>query len=637
MVNKNFLVSTFFIFVLLFIGGQYFYNEFFKETKTVWETSANSLALEASKIISTSDDTYKYEFSNGELNGDSPRLETKENLPNNGILIVSGTEISYGLSDGKWCSQKPFFSSEIKTSKIEEMPNNYCGLPQLSKDIITVEANKVIMKKIEGNSVSYGYKISSSSEDTIWQKSNIFENLESGKNYIFYLKISEYNLTGTGINVTIEEQKIENTKIEVKYISTEGGKLSIVNESITKGNANNKISYTTTPGYKFVEFKIIDGTCAGEFNKETGICSKVNETIKIQVIFNKIIVEEPSKLKIYYDANGGVCEKTIIEIENGTKALPPKCTKTGYKISSYYRLEGKTGNFDSKTGIITQFTDQQKIKINWEKISSTLKVIYDANGGTCDPGYEYVEEGGKNQTLNCTKEGNKIAGYSRIDGTTGNFDAKTGIVTDIKDNQKIKINWESDFPCGDNVVDARDYKTYSTVKIGNQCWFKSNLAYEANACLTKEWTLDAPYNACRTHEYNGKTEVLYQWDAAMNGATKEGSQGSCPVGFRVSTDNDWKKLELFLGMSEVEATSSGNRGGISGKIKMGGETGLNIYYSHSRDGSGELSTYEFGNYAWFWTSTPSTFYRNIDQNNSHILRNQHFKYIGGAVRCVRDM
>src|SRR5208283_4895597 len=83
--------------------------------------------------------------------------------------------------------------------------------------------------------------------------------------------------------------------------------------------------------------------------------------------------------------------------------------------------------------------------------------------------------------------------------------------------------------CPSSVVYAG--KTYNTVLIGNQCWFKENLdvgtmisgsdSMKNNGTIEKYCYNDDPASCAA---YGG----LYQWDEAMRYSTIEGSQGICP-------------------------------------------------------------------------------------------------------------
>ncbi|MBA7584634.1 hypothetical protein ES708_26591 [subsurface metagenome] len=45
--------------------------------------------------------------------------------------------------------------------------------------------------------------------------------------------------------------------------------------------------------------------------------------------------------------------------------------------------------------------------------------------------------------------------------------------------------------------------------------------------------------------------VLYNWPAALN---------ACPTGWHLPSDEEWKQLEMYLGMSQSEAENTGWRG-----------------------------------------------------------------------------
>ncbi len=51
----------------------------------------------------------------------------------------------------------------------------------------------------------------------------------------------------------------------------------------------------------------------------------------------------------------------------------------------------------------------------------------------------------------------------------------------------------------------------------------------------------------------------YQWDEMMKYATAESSQGFCPVGWHLPSDDEFKTIEMTLGMTQAEADVFGNR------------------------------------------------------------------------------
>src|SRR5680860_1181216 len=99
--------------------------------------------------------------------------------------------------------------------------------------------------------------------------------------------------------------------------------------------------------------------------------------------------------------------------------------------------------------------------------------------------------------------------------------------------------------------------------VGTQVWAKANLnvgtmvtgvtAQTNNATLEKYCYSDTESN-CTT--YGG----FYQWDEAMQYVTTQGAQGICPAGSHIPSDNDWKILEMQLGMTQAQADATGWRG-----------------------------------------------------------------------------
>lgn len=62
----------------------------------------------------------------------------------------------------------------------------------------------------------------------------------------------------------------------------------------------------------------------------------------------------------------------------------------------------------------------------------------------------------------------------------------------------------------------------------------------------------------------------------------EDAKNSCPDGWHLPSDNEWKKLEMTLGMSYNEANDDGWRGNNPGQgklLKKGGESHFNAFFS----------------------------------------------------------
>lgn len=199
-------------------------------------------------------------------------------------------------------------------------------------------------------------------------------------------------------------------------------------------------------------------------------------------------------------------------------------------------------------------------------------------------------------------------------------------------------------------------RAYKTVKIADQCWFAENL----NIGSRIHGSLDQNNNCFDIKKYcysNSDIECeiyggLYKWHQAMCGDSVEGARGICPPGWRIPTDEDFKELEKFLGMTQLSANSTGWRGTNQGS-KLAGKSHLWIDGTLKFDlefGSGEFDALPGGHMSptgvfignqfsgkW-WTSSPDgnfVWKRRLSYNNTTVYRNTESKNNAFYVRCVK--
>jgi len=186
--------------------------------------------------------------------------------------------------------------------------------------------------------------------------------------------------------------------------------------------------------------------------------------------------------------------------------------------------------------------------------------------------------------------------------------------------------------------------TSNWITIGSQTWAKANLdvgtmvtginSQTNNSNIEKYCYGDNPVN-CTTNNNGG----LYQWGEAMQYSTIESAQGICPVNSHIPSDNDWKVLEMQLGMTQAQADlSSSWRGADQGnQLKSSGSSELNVPlagYRHPIGSFGYLSSYTY-----LWSSSESganAWYRSLYSGNLTVGRYYNTKAYGFSVRCLEN-
>ena len=210
----------------------------------------------------------------------------------------------------------------------------------------------------------------------------------------------------------------------------------------------------------------------------------------------------------------------------------------------------------------------------------------------------------------------------------------------------------------DSIIDYRDGRIYKTVKIGDQWWMAGNLAVEkispvdGLALITdnEEWIkLTTPgyswYNNDK-ETYKDNYGALYNWYAVN-------TDSLCPDGWHVPTDNEWKQLELTLGLNQGKTDIKGIRGkNEGGKLKG---TGIN-YWNNPNIGATNESGFnaipeghrnwenggfiDIGLFGTWWSSTEAdssyAWRRTLYYNDDKIRRFTSHKRDGFSVRCIKD-
>ena len=220
--------------------------------------------------------------------------------------------------------------------------------------------------------------------------------------------------------------------------------------------------------------------------------------------------------------------------------------------------------------------------------------------------------------------------------------------------------------CNGNITDSRDNKTYATIQIVNQCWMAENLnaGTYINGSTRQTNGPDNKNTSIEKYCYSNDTTNcniyggLYQWSEMMAyeqsvNTNGPGPRGICPTGWHIPTDNEWKCLEMNLGMSQLKAdqTIGSERGADeSGKLKQKGtslwqspNTGATNSSGFTALPGGTLNSHDVNFYFvndrgtwWPSTSNPDVQARSLFHNMATISRGMQPKTSGNSVRCVKD-
>jgi len=240
-------------------------------------------------------------------------------------------------------------------------------------------------------------------------------------------------------------------------------------------------------------------------------------------------------------------------------------------------------------------------------------------------------------------------------------DIKSGVTTIVRlhlnpttGSLEVIVTW------GEETVTDIDGNVYKTVRIGNQIWMAENLkvTHYKNGDPVADGSMLGDYSSELEPKYrfvyndnDRYAEIyglLYTWYAVTD------PRGISPDGWHIPTDEEYRELELYLGINEADtgAVCSLEDNDIAGKLK---ETGFAHWYSPNSGATNESGftalpagyrrrfDKEFdyiGSFACFWTSTTydelNAWYRHLYHDKSGICRTRNLKNYGFSVRCIKN-
>lgn len=215
---------------------------------------------------------------------------------------------------------------------------------------------------------------------------------------------------------------------------------------------------------------------------------------------------------------------------------------------------------------------------------------------------------------------------------------------------EISSLYNQSTPCPGTPTVTYEGQVYNTVKIGNQCWIRENLnvgtkipgtTNQSNNQLIEKYCYNNDLANCAS--YGG----LYQWDEMMQYSSQEGTQGICPTGWHIPSDQEWCTLTTFI--DPTVSCNSTNWTGTNVGFKMKSTNGwisngngsdifgFTAVPNGDRDAGGGFSS--LGMTGTYWTSTEisaNAWRLSFNYAHNDILRHNYYKTSGISVRCLKN-
>jgi uncharacterized protein (TIGR02145 family) len=233
----------------------------------------------------------------------------------------------------------------------------------------------------------------------------------------------------------------------------------------------------------------------------------------------------------------------------------------------------------------------------------------------------------------------------------GDYDVRLS----VRDRNAFKNGTNSSINVFDGILTDIDGNVYQTIKIGKQWWMAENLkvAHYCNGDPIPNVTDDSIWTVLSTGAYclynNDSTTIAEKFGPLYNWYAVDEIRKIAPIGWHVPTDEEWKKLEIYLGMSQDDADNSGWRGTDEGKKLKATNEWMNDDYETNESGFSALpggyrenfhgAYLDIGHIGTWWSATESNsaiWSRSLSGSGSNILRYYSYKRTGISVRLVRD-
>jgi uncharacterized protein (TIGR02145 family) len=194
--------------------------------------------------------------------------------------------------------------------------------------------------------------------------------------------------------------------------------------------------------------------------------------------------------------------------------------------------------------------------------------------------------------------------------------------------------------CGDQI--GHEGYNYSTVQIGEQCWFAENCRYLPEVSPSSEESSTEPlyyvYDYQGTDVTAAKSTSNYETYGVLYNRPAVMTEGICPSGWHIPTDGEFTELTDFLGGEDVAGGEVKEVGydhwdsSNTGATNSSGWTGL----AGGCRNSGGFSYNGLNGYWWSASESGSySLYRELYNGLDDVYRHSFNRYYGFSARCVR--
>jgi uncharacterized protein (TIGR02145 family) len=298
----------------------------------------------------------------------------------------------------------------------------------------------------------------------------------------------------------------------------------------------------------------------------------------------------------------------------------------------------------------------------WQGQSSSIKIL---QSGFCSGATSFLEYTGSENYFPELKTIKDIQDFTFSPGDEllyiGYADTlQSGILDNPEESTVYNFQYATNIPCPGIPTVEYEGQIYNTIQIFSQCWLKENLNVgtmivgtdqQSNNGIIEKYCYNNNVNNCII--YGG----LYQWYEMMQYTTQQGTQGICPPGWHLPTDEEWMVLEGAVdsryGIGNNQWNAWGWNGydvGMNLKTTSGwiyGGNGTDQFGFSAMPGGGCLDTgglssvfYDVTVNGYWWTTSPyyyiNAWYHVLSYNHSEVARISYEMVHGFSVRCLRD-